>query len=131
MIDDQVIEDLKLVRLNSERSDEPDEPYAADYPCKLVVNLSPPELMQVTFVMLHGGSEELVVRGKTREAVDRFVDLNDLRRHPRLRRMTIEGPGGAREEFRRGDDATSDGAREEFRRGDDAASDGTRAEFRR
>jgi hypothetical protein len=57
--------------------------------------------MQVAFVMLCGGSEEMVVRSKTREAIDRFVAQNDLTRHPRLRWLTIEGPDGAREEIRR------------------------------
>lgn len=91
----ETIEGLKLIQLNSARVNEPDDP---SYPYKLVVNLSPPELMQITFIMLHGGSEELIVRAKTREAIDRFVAQNDLPRHPRLRRMTITGPDGAREE---------------------------------
>jgi hypothetical protein len=98
---DEVIEGLKLIRLNSAKIDEPDDRYAADYPYKLVVNLSPPELMQVAFIMLHGGSEEMVVRGKTHEALDRFVALNDLAKHPRLRWLTIEGPDGAKKEIRR------------------------------
>ena len=89
------IEGLKLIRLNSARISEPDDP---SYPYKLEVNLAPPELATVAFAMLCGGSEELVVRATTRDAIDRFVELNDLRRHPRLRRMTITGPGGAPEE---------------------------------
>lgn len=92
------IEGLKLIRLNSARINGPDDP---SYPYKLEVNLSPPDLMLVAFVMLHGGSEEMVVRAMTREALDQFIDRNDLRRHPRLRRMTITGPGGMREEIGR------------------------------
>ena len=88
------IEGIKLVRLTG-AVNEPDDP---SYPYKLDVNLRPPELMQVTFIMLYGGSEEIVVRGKTRDAINRFIELNDLRRHPRLRRMTITGPDGLREE---------------------------------
>ena len=83
------IDGLKLIRLNSAQIDAPDDP---SYPYKLEVNLRPPELMQVAFVMLHGGSEEVIVRGKTREAIEKFIELNDQRRHPRLRRMTITGP---------------------------------------
>lgn len=94
---DQVINDLKVIRLTGVR-DVPDDP---SYPYKLEINLSPPELMQVAFVMLHGGSEEIVVRGKTRAVIDQFVEQNDLRRHPRLRWMTVTGPGDLREEFRR------------------------------
>ena len=90
------IEGLKLIRLNSARIDEPDDP---SYPYKLEVNLRPPELMQVAFVMLYGGSEVMVVRDKTHEAIEFFVAQNDLRCHPRLRRMTITGPDGLREEI--------------------------------
>ena len=92
-----IIEGLKLIKLNSIRIDEPDDP---SYPYKLEANLSPPELMQVAFVMLHGGSEEMVVRAMTREALDQFIEVNDLRRHPRLRRMIITGPKGTREEIK-------------------------------
>lgn len=91
---DQLIEGLKLIRFNTARISEPDDP---SYPYKLDVNLSPPELAQVTFVMLYGGSEELVVRSMNREAIDEFIEVNDLRRHPRLRRMTITGPDDFRE----------------------------------
>jgi hypothetical protein len=88
-------EDLKLIQLNSSGVNEP------DYPYKLEVNLRPPEFMQVTFVMLYGGSEVMVVRGMTREAIEKFVDQNDLRRHPRLRRMTISDSNGTHEEITR------------------------------
>jgi hypothetical protein len=87
---------LKLIRLNSIGVEEPDDP---SYPYKLVVNLRPPELLLVTFVMMHGGSEELVVRSMTREAIDQFVEQNDFRHHPRLRRMTLSGPDGSSEEL--------------------------------
>lgn len=93
-----IIDGLKLIRLNSIGVEEPDDP---SYPYKLEVNLSPPELMQVAYVMLHGGSEKLVVRAMTREAIDQFVEQNALRRHPRLRRMTLSGPDGANEEILR------------------------------
>jgi hypothetical protein len=92
-----IIEGLKLIRLNSLRINEPDDP---SYPYKLEVNLSPPELMQVTFIMLHGGSEEMVVRAMTRDAIDQFIEVNNLRHHPRLRRMSITGPEGSREEIK-------------------------------
>lgn len=95
------IADLKLIRLNSAGINEPDEPNAQGFPYKLEVNLRPPELMQVAFVMLYGGSELMVMRGKTREAIERFITQNDLQRHPRLRRMTITGPNGLREEIGR------------------------------
>lgn len=95
------LDGLKLVRLNTARIDEPDDPADATYPYRLEVNLRPPELMEVAFIMMHGGSEVIVVRGKTRSVIDEFVDLNDLKAHPRLRRMSITGPGGLREEISR------------------------------
>lgn len=91
---DQRVESLKLIRHNAAGISAPDDP---SYPYKLDVNLSPPELMQVTFVMLYGGSEELVIRSMSREGLDEFIEANDLRRHPRLRRMTITGPNDLRE----------------------------------
>jgi hypothetical protein len=94
----EIVEGLKLIRHNSSRIDNSDDP---SYPYKLVANLRPPELMQVAFVMLYGGSEEMIVRGKTREAIDQFIERNELRHHPRLRWMTIEGPDGTTEEIRR------------------------------
>lgn len=90
------IEGLKLIRLNSANVDEPDDP---GYPYKLEANFSPPELLLVAFVLLHGGSEEMIVRGMTRDAIEQFIELNGLRRHPRLRRAIITGPDGSREEF--------------------------------
>lgn len=92
---------LKLVYLTGSRVDAIDDPNDPDYPYRLEVNLRPPELMEVAFIMLHGGSEEIIVRGKTREALDQFIALNAFRRHPRLRRMTITGPGSLREEIGR------------------------------
>ena len=94
---DPQIEGLKLVRLTG-AVNQPDD---LSYPYKLDVNLRPPELMEVAFIMLHGGSEEIVVRAMTRDAIDRFVEANNLRRHPRLRRMTITGPDGPPEEISR------------------------------
>lgn len=95
------IDGIKLVYLTGTQVDEVDDPSDPDYPYRLEVNLRPPELMEVTFILLHGGSEEIVVRGKTRAAIDQFIELNAFRRHPRLRRMTITGPGSLREEIGR------------------------------
>lgn len=59
-------------------------------PWKLYVNLRPPEFMQMAFICMTGGSEEVVCRGKSKEALEEFVKAADLNNHPRLRRMTIE-----------------------------------------
>jgi hypothetical protein len=79
------IEGVKLIRQTGVVN-EPDDP---SYPYRLDVNLRPPEFMEFAFVMLHGGSEVICVRGMTREALEQFVELNQLRTHPRLRSLEI------------------------------------------
>lgn len=89
---------LKLIKLTGVL-DIRDDP---NYPFKLEVNLSPPELMSVAFIMQHGGSEELIIRGLTREAIDKFINdpNNAIPKHPRLRWYKITGPDGLCEEFK-------------------------------
>lgn len=95
-------EDLRIIRLLSEGINKSDAPYVSTHPYKLTANLGPPEFMQVTFIMRHGGSDELIVRAKTLKALDVFIARNNLRQHPRLRCMMITGPNGdVVEEFRR------------------------------
>jgi hypothetical protein len=93
----EVDHNLKLIKHNVAGVNQPDDP---SFPYKLEINCSPPEFMIVTFVSLHGGSEEVVVRSKTRESLDKFVEVNGFKTHPRLRRLTITGPDGLREEFK-------------------------------
>ena len=64
------------------------------YPFLLEVNLRPPDFMRVAWILLNGGSEEIIVQGRTLEALQEFVKKNELREHPRLRRLTITGPTG-------------------------------------
>lgn len=82
---------LKLIHHNAGRINEPDDP---SLPFKLELSLSPPQFMIISFIGLYGGSEEIVVRAKTREALEEFLEQNQLRRHPRLRSLTITGPDG-------------------------------------
>lgn len=84
-----VIEGLKLIQHNAGGVNIPDDP---TYPYRLEASFRPPELMIVTFIALHGGSENIVVRGMTQEALEEFVEENDLKNHPRLRSLTITGP---------------------------------------
>jgi hypothetical protein len=86
-----VIEGLKLIYHNAGGVNIPDDP---SYPWKLEANFRPPEFMNVAFVLMHGGSEEIVVRGMTKEALEKFIEVNDLKTHPRLRRLTITGENG-------------------------------------
>jgi hypothetical protein len=83
------IPEIKLIKHNAGGVSEADDP---SFPFKLEASFSPPSFMAVTFVMMHGGSEDIVVRGMTQEALERFVDANSLRSHPRLRSLTITGP---------------------------------------
>lgn len=94
-------DDLKLIRLPSAGINDPDAPHASTYPYKLTVHLSPPDFMQVTFILLHGGSENLIVRSKTRGAIDRFIAQHNFKHHPRLRGMMITDPNGVTEKFPR------------------------------
>lgn len=69
------------------------------YPFKLYARLSPPELMSVAFLLLYG-DEEVVVLGRTREALDQFVKKFGLRTNPRLRELSLSGPEGIIEEIK-------------------------------
>ncbi len=92
----EVIHGIKVIRLNSSRIDEPDDP---SYPFKLEAILRPPESMVMAFIGLCGGREELVVRALTKGAMDEFLVANDFRKHPRLRHLTITGPNGVIEDI--------------------------------
>jgi hypothetical protein len=63
-------------------------------PFRVYVNLRPPEFMQVTFVMIHGGSEEVIVKAETLDSAENFLIRNELATHPRIRRIEITGPEG-------------------------------------
>jgi hypothetical protein len=80
------IEGIKLIYHNSANINLPDDP---SFPWRLDANFRPPEFMQFAFIGIHGGSEEIAVLGKTRDALEQFVKLNDLNTHPRLRSLTI------------------------------------------
>lgn len=67
---------LKLIRHNANGVNIPDDP---SFPFKLEVLCRPPEFMAMAFIAMHGNNEELVVRSKTRAALDKFIELNDLR----------------------------------------------------
>ena len=98
---DDKIEGLQLVYMTGGKLDGSEDRDDTGYPYRLEINLSAPQLMVVTFVMLYGGTEKIVVRAKTREAIDAFIAKNDFRRHPRFLRMSITGPQGMREEIGR------------------------------
>ena len=94
--DDGNIEGLKLIKHNANNIDEPDDP---SYPFKLEMVFRAPGFLQFTFVAMHGGSEDVVVRGMTKEAVDELIEKNSFRSHPRLKRLTFTGPDGIVEQL--------------------------------
>lgn len=95
------IEGLRLVYMTGTRLDRSEDRDDTGYPYRVEVNLSAPMLNPIAFCMTYGGSEEVIVRAKTRKAIDEFIAKNEFRHHPRFRRMTITGPQGMREEIRR------------------------------
>jgi len=95
MPDYPAVPGVKIIKLNSSNIDEPDDPAL---PWKLEMTFRPPEFMIVAFVLMHSGSEDLVVKGNTREDLLRFIELENLAYHPRLGRVTLTGPDGQEEE---------------------------------
>jgi len=94
---EEVIPGFKIIRHNAGRVSIPDDP---SFPFKLVANFIPPQFMDVAFAMMYGGSEEIVIRSMKKETLDAFVVMHELRTHTRLRRITITGPDGFKEEFK-------------------------------
>jgi hypothetical protein len=86
--DDMTIPGLKLIRHNSGRVNNPDDP---TLPFRLDASFRPPEFMQLAHIILYG-NEEICVRGINREALDQFVAVNNLKTHPRLLRLEITEP---------------------------------------
>ena len=91
MSDSPEIPGLKVIRFTTGRVNEPDDP---SLPYKLEAAFRPPEFMQVTFVLMYGGIEEIVVRSETLEGLVELVRQNEWRTHPRLRRLVVTGPEG-------------------------------------
>ena len=81
--------DIKVIYHNAGGINIPDD---SSYPWKLEANFRPPEFMYIAFIGLFGGSEEIIVRGKTKEALEKFANENSLNNHPRLRELRIYKP---------------------------------------
>lgn len=74
---------------------------AAALPFRLTVNFSPPEGGGVMWALMHGGSEVVVVRSPTRDAIDTFITRNTFPTHPRFRWLVVEEQGKQVAEQRR------------------------------
>lgn len=88
--------DVKVIHANMYKIDNPDDP---SFPYKLEATFRHGEFMRVTSVMLHGGCERFILRGKTAEALLEVAKGNEWLDHPRLLRITVTGPEGVVEEF--------------------------------
>lgn len=53
----------------------------------------------MTFIMLYGGTEYVLVRCASRAACDLFLDTDDRRHDERIRMIRITGPDGTVEEL--------------------------------
>lgn len=93
----KIIPGLKLVYQTGGQRQEEDP----SLPYKLEANLRPPEFMEIAFIGLYGGSEEIVVQGPTKESLELFIGENSLSTHPRLRWLKITGPNGIEFEIER------------------------------
>lgn len=89
---------LKVIYANTYRIDERASEDPVAFPWKLVANFRHSEFMVVTAVMLFGGSEEFIIRAKTREAIEECITTNEWRGHPRLRRLMLTSPDGKEED---------------------------------
>jgi len=86
------IRGIKLIQHNTSGVNLPDD---LSYPWRLDAALGPPEFMTMAFIGLYGGSETIRVRGKSRKALEKFVKVNCLNTHPRLRSLEITQPEAA------------------------------------
>lgn len=90
-----MIPDTKLI-YQTGGIDIPDDP---SFPWKMYAIFDPPEFMGFAFRLLHGESENIIVRGMTLEALNKLIKTNRLKTHRRLRRIEITGPDGYSELF--------------------------------
>lgn len=84
-----VIEGIKLIRHNMGGVNNPDDP--AYGPFRLDAIFRVPGFMEVAATFIYG-REEIVVRGKTREALEQFVKVNSLDTHCRKIKVEITEP---------------------------------------
>lgn len=85
----QYAKDLKLIEHNMGGVERPDDPQFGTW--RLDATFRPPEFLQVAATLLYG-NERVVVRGKSKEALDAFVEDNHFQTHPRLATLTISQP---------------------------------------
>ena len=85
----KIIEGVKLIRHNMGGVNNPDDPSFGPFRMDMVCRV--PEFMSVAASFIYG-REEVVVRGKTREALEELIASNGFRTHPRLQKLEITEP---------------------------------------
>lgn len=80
---------LKLIK-HTDECDRPDDP---TLPIKLEVVLSPPKFMQVAWIGMYGGSEEIIARSDNLEELNSWMEEFGLKNHIRLIRYEITDGG--------------------------------------
>ena len=85
----------KLVRFIRHNARGVSQPEDRTFPFRMKAIFRPPEFMQVTFIMIHGGSEYLEFQGMTVEALVSLADQEGFSTHPRLTRIEIADSGGS------------------------------------
>jgi hypothetical protein len=84
-----IIEGIKLIKHNMGGVTNPDDPSYG--PWRLDAIFRVPSFMEVAASFIYG-REEIVLRGKTKEALEQFADVNGLKTHPRLQSLEITQP---------------------------------------
>ena len=78
-IEDKIlIKGIKLIKHNMGGINNEDDPSFGPY--RLNATFRVPSFMEVAAVFIYG-NEEIILRGKTEEALEEFISLNNLRKH--------------------------------------------------
>lgn len=81
------VEGIKLISHNAGGFKIPDDPAYGDY--LLTITCRVQDFMEVAATFILGEREQVVVRGKTAEALEHFIQVNQFRTHPRLLRLHV------------------------------------------
>ena len=82
----EIIDGIKLIQHNMGGVNNADDPSFGPFLLHIILRV--PSFMEVTALFIYG-REEIIVRGQTREALEQFLVLNELRTNPRLQKIEI------------------------------------------
>lgn len=92
----KVIEGVKAFVLNTSGLNRPEtDADKAEYPFRVELRCRlAGVMMDFMAICLYGPTEICVVRGKTIEALNEFIEANGFRTHSRMQSMVVSGPEG-------------------------------------